>query len=127
LEQVLQVKKELDLANLQALKIATISLAGSFLENLLLSILHYGYGVQKTSKGKSIFEIELGPLLEEAIGRNIFPSDSVRTSCKVIHVFRNRLHPGNEIKQKYKLTVRVASTLKILLDLTLLEWIRKIP
>lgn len=125
LEQTLETRKELDLVSARQLQISTISLTGSFLENILLSILYYQLNLRMV-QGKNILEAELGKLLKEAIERGVFPSDSIRTTCKTIHIFRNRLHPGNEVRQKYKLTSRVAVTLKILLDLALVEWKKQI-
>lgn len=125
LEQTLEVKKELDLASAQQLQTATVSLAGTFLESVLLGILYYQRNV-KTINEKDIREVELGKLLSVAIKEKVFPSDAIRASCQTIRIFRNRLHPGNELQQQYKLTPRVANTLKILLDLTLVEWAKKV-
>ena len=94
LEQALGIKRELDLTFERRLPMATVSLAGAFLENVLLSILYYKDRL-RTVKGESVLEIELGKLLREAIGKkDVFPSDATRTTCQVIHIFRNRLHPG---------------------------------
>ena len=125
LEQTLEAKRELDIVYAQRLEIAIVSLAGAFLENILLGILYHQLSL-RTVQRKDILEVELGPLLKEAIGRAVFPSDSIKATCQIIHIFRNRLHPGNELRQKYKLTPRVVATLKILLDLALVEWARRI-
>jgi len=125
LEQTLDAKRELDIVYSYRLQIATVSLAGAFLENILLGILYHQLSL-RTIQRKNILEVELGPLLKEAIGRAVFPSDSIKATCQIIHIFRNRLHPGNELRQKYKLTPRVVATLKILLDLALVEWARQI-
>jgi hypothetical protein len=116
----------------QRLKTATISLAGSFLESVLLGILYYKHSHKTNSTGKDIRELQLGTLFAEAdllatTGKKVFPSDSIEASCKTIHMFRNRLHPGNELKQKYKLTERVAVTVKNLLDSALLDWSNNLP
>lgn len=125
LEHTLEARRELDIVYTQRLQIATVSLAGAFLENILLSILYHQLSL-RTVQRKDILEVELGPLLKEAIGRSVFPYDSIKSTCQIIHIFRNRLHPGNELRQKYKLTPRVVATLKILLDLALVEWARQI-
>lgn len=125
LEQTLEARRELDIVYAQRLEIAIVSLAGVFLENILLGILYHQLSL-RTVQRKDILEVELGPLLKEAIGRAVFPSDSIKATCQIIHIFRNRLHPGNELRQKYKLTPRVVATLKILLDLALVEWARQI-
>lgn len=125
LEQTLETRKELDWASAQRLPIATVSLAGVFLENVILYILYYQRNV-RTVNGQSILEVELGKLIREAFNRTVFPSNTIRATSKLIHIFRNRLHPGNEFRQTYKLTSRVAVTLKILLDLALLEWANQI-
>lgn len=124
LEQTFRIKKELDASFERRLPIATVSLAGAFLESMLLSILYYRECV-RTVKGKNLLEIELGKLLSEATEKSVFPSDAIRATCQVVHIFRNRLHPGNELLQKYRLTDRVAATLKILLDLTLVDWAKQ--
>lgn len=125
LEQTLEARRELDIVYAQRLQIATVSLAGAFLENILLGILYHQRSLRIVQR-KDILEVELGPLLKEAIGRAVFPSDSIKATCQIIHIFRNRLHPGNELRQKYKLTPLVVATLKILLDLALVEWARQI-
>jgi len=124
-EQILETRKELDLVFKLKLKTATISLTGAFLENILLSILYHHLNLS-TAQGKNILEAELGKLLEEAIKRSIFPSDSIKTACRTINIFRNRLHPGNELTQKYKLTPRVAVTIKIFFDSVLVDWAKQI-
>jgi hypothetical protein len=124
LEQVLAIKKELDLTFERRLPVATVSLAGAFLESVLLTVLYYEKCV-RTVKGRNILEVELGKLIGEATEKDVFPSDAIRATCQVIHIFRNRLHPGNELLQKYKLTDRVATTLKILLDLALVDWAKR--
>lgn len=129
-EQTYRTKRELDIVYAQRLEIATVSLLGVFLENILLSILYHWQGlraVQVKNKSKDILEVELGLLLKEAITQAVFPSDSIKATCQIIHFFRNRLHPGNELRQKYKLTARVVSTLKNLFDLALFHWWLKWP
>lgn len=74
------------------------------------------------NRNKDIFKVELGPLILEAINQHVFPSDPIKAAFKVIQSFRNRLHPGNELKQTYKLTPRTATTIKIILDSALIEW-----
>lgn len=123
LEQTLEARRELDIVYAQRLQIATVSLAGAFLENILLGILYHQLSV-RTVQTKDILDVELGRLLKEAIRSAVFPSDSIKATCRIIHIFRNRFHPGNELRQKYKLTPRVVDTLKFLLDLALVEWAR---
>jgi len=125
LEQTLEARRELDIVYAQRLQIATVSLAGAFLENILLGILYHQLS-QRTVQNKDIRKVELGLLLNEAIAHQVFPSDSIKATCQIIHIFRNRFHPGNELLQNYKLTPLVVATLKILLDLALVEWARQI-
>jgi len=125
LEQTIEAKRELDMVYAQRLQIATVSLAGTLLENILLGILYHRENL-RTIQTRDILEVELGSLLKEAIEKSVFPSDSIKATCQIIHIFRNRLHPGNELRQKYKLTPRVVATLKILLDLALVEWAKQI-
>lgn len=123
LQSSLKILEELDKAiNLQ-MAIATVSLCGALLESVLLGILYHQRGLSNTSKGENILKVQLGKLLNEATRiEGFFPSSSIRAVCELVHIFRNRLHPGNEIRQKYKLTFRVANTLSILLRLALMEW-----
>ena len=106
-----------------SLPFAVITLTGTVLESILLSILKNSHGLSSlTGSKKDILSEELGPLLKESIDRSIFPSKSIQAAFQLVHVFRNRLHPGNEHRQKYKLTPRVSMTVKILFDLAVLEW-----
>ncbi len=118
---------ELQNAASRALPFATVSLTGTVLESLLLADLYHRKGLKTLSNGKDILRVELGPLLQEAIAKSIFLSEAVRAACELVQIFRNRLHPGNELRQQYKLVPRVAMTLKILFDLTLLEWRKAFP
>lgn len=129
-----EMKNQLDRAASNGLAVAIVSLAGAVLESILLGVLYFDKGIRdievkrgKQKRKKDILEVPLGPLLKEARDRSVFPSDSVYASCKFIHIFRNRLHPGNEFCSKYKLTPRVATTLKILLDLSIVDWGNAIP
>lgn len=109
------------------LPFATVSLTGTVLESLLLADLLHRRGVTTTAAGRDIRSVELGVLLNEAIAHSVFPSDSVRVACQLVHIFRNRLHPGNELQQTYKLVPRVATTVKVFFELALLEWRRAFP
>ena len=129
IEQTLEIRKELDQVSSRLLPISTVSLAGALLESVLLGVLYHRDGVTTVKTGKGTYDIlhvELGKLWGEADKRNIFPSDSVRATCKLIHLFRNRLHPGNELRQLYRLSPRVAQTLKILLDLWMIDWSKSV-
>ena len=118
---------ELQKASSLAMPVATVSLTGSVLESLLLADLYYRKGITSLSGGNDILCVELGPLLQEANRQSTFPTRPVRAACELVHFFRNRLHPGNEIRQKYKLVPRVATTLKVLFELALLEWRKAFP
>lgn len=113
---------ELQRANAPCLPFATVSLSGTVLESLILADLYYRRGVATTFAGKDIRRVELGALLNEAISRSVFPSDAVRVAFELVHIFRNRLHPGNELLQTYKLVPRVATTVKLFFELALLQW-----
>ena len=127
LREPADAKHELDIVHDKACKIATVTLTGTLLEGVLLGILLHQKQVT-TVKRKGwpvdIRSVELGFLLEEAKNRGVFPSASVEAACRTVYIFRNRLHPGNELLQKYKTTFRIASTLKTLLDLALIDWAR---
>jgi len=132
-KQAEKMKKQLDQVASKQVPVAVVSLAGAVLESILLGVL-YARGVAeievkgkcKKVERKDILKVTLGPLVKEASSRSVFPSGSVKTSCRLIQIFRNRLHVGNEIRSKYGLTPRVARTLKILLDWSIVDWGRAI-
>jgi hypothetical protein len=101
---------------------ATVSITGSLLEAVLLGDLYHRKGVRQNADGRDILSVELGPLLQEAERQRTFPSDSIRVACRLVHIFRNRLHPGNELGQTYKLVPRVATTIRVSFELALVEW-----
>lgn len=119
--------KELQAAASLALPFAMVSLIGTVLESLLIADLYHRKGLTTLSNGKNILTVEFGPLLQEAIQQDVFPTASVRTACQLVQIFRNRLHPGNELRQQYKLVPRVAMTLRVLFELALLEWRKVFP
>jgi hypothetical protein len=119
--------EELQAAASLALPFAIVSLTGTVLESLLIADLYHRKGLTTLSNGKNILTVELGPLLQEAIQQAVFPTASVRAACQLVQIFRNRLHPGNELRQQYKLVPRVAMTLRVLFELALLEWRKVFP
>jgi hypothetical protein len=127
LRELGDARHELDIVHDKALKIATVALTGTLLEGVLLGILLHQENVttiERKGWPVDIRSVGLGFLLEEAKNRGVFPSASVEAACRTVYIFRNRLHPGNELLQKYKITFRIASTLKTLLDLALIDWAR---
>ena len=122
-DMIIERYTELELVTRNNLAFSCVSTAGSVLEAILLGILHYKLGLTTLSgHNKNIMREELGPLFKESKNRNLFPSKSVESSLELIYIFRNRLHPGNEIQQTYKLTPRVSLSLRILFDIALIEW-----
>jgi hypothetical protein len=119
--------RELSMATEKELQFTTASLIGTVLESIILGILFHQKAITTLPSGKNILEAELGPLLNEAISRKVFPSTAVQATMQLVHLFRNRLHPGNEYRQDHKLTPRVSSILKILFDLALVEWSQSVP
>ena len=114
-------------------KIAVISLAGIFIENILLAFLHDKLGINKilikTKKGsynRNIFEASPYDLINEAIDKHVIQTDEVRVALHVIHFFRNRGHPGVEIAKKYKLTERIAGNIKVLAEKAVEYWAKQI-
>lgn len=101
---------------------ATVSLAGTLLEALLLAELYYRRGIINLPDGRDMLRVELGPLFKEAVRLSAFPTDSIKVSFQLIHMFRNRVHPGNEVLQTYKLVPRVARTVKVCFELAIIEW-----
>lgn len=118
---------ELREARKQQISFATVSLTGTVLEALLLTDLYHRKQISMLPNGESILKVELGALMKEAIRLSIFPADSVRVAFQLIHIFRNRLHPGNELRQTYKLSPRVAWTVSIFFELAVIEWSKSFP
>lgn len=107
------------------LPFAMVSLTGTLLESLILADLYYrgsiaivGHG----KKAKDILKADLGDLLQEATERSVFPAESVKVAFELVRLFRNRLHPGNEIAQTYKLVPRVAWTIRVFFEHALVDW-----
>ena len=113
--------EELRVVRTLNLQLAVVSMTGALLESILLGVLLHGRQVQ-TIKDKDIRERELGVLLGKAEALGVFPDPSIRAACRLTHIFRNRLHPGRELREEHKLVPRVASTLTNLFDLALLRW-----
>ena len=113
--------EELRVVRTLNLQFAVVSLTGTLLESILLGVLLHGRQVQSIGD-RDIRERELGPLLSEAEALGVFPDPSIRAACRLTHIFRNRLHPGRELREEHKLVPRVASTLTNLFDLALLRW-----
>ena len=64
--------------------------------------------------------------LEEFYHNSNLGYDSIKSILEKnnldINKFRNRLHPGNELTQKYQLTRMVASVVKNVLDYIIINW-----
>ena len=119
--------EELHKAATLAMPFATVSLTGTVLESLLLGRMYGGMGMTMLSNGRSILYVELGPLLQEAMRQGVFPRSSIQAAAQLVYIFRNRLHPGNELRQTSTLTPRVSNTLKVFFELALLEWHQALP
>lgn len=118
---------ELREARKQQISFATVSLTGTVLEALLLAELYHRRKISRLPNGDSMLEVELGALMKEAIRLCIFPKDSIRVAFQLVHIFRNRLHPGNELRQTYKLSSRVAWTVSVFFELAVIEWSKSFP
>jgi len=113
---------ELDEVARRRLPFATVALTGIVLEAVILAILYCQKRITELQNGKDIRGAPLGSLLEEARKNSIFPADSIRVACELIYMFRNRLHPGKEMRQQYKLVPPVASTIKVFFEMAMLDW-----
>lgn len=122
LSSCLSINRELQETIDRMMPLTTVALAGTLLEALLLAELHYRRHINQLPDGKDIHKAELGPLFNEALRLSVFPTNSIRVSFQLIHMFRNRVHPGNEFRQTYKLVPRVAQTVKVFFELALVEW-----
>lgn len=52
----------------------------------------------------------------------MFSTKSIEAAFQLVYQFRNRLHPGNEMGQAFKLTPRIGATLMVFLELGILQW-----
>jgi hypothetical protein len=111
--------KEVQVANNSRMPFTLVSITGTFLESLILAHLYYRKEIKELKEGKSILKEELGPLLAAASGD--LPS-LPKLAFKLVHLFRNRLHPGNEIRQIYKLVPGVSMAIKAFCDFAILDW-----
>ena len=111
---------ELQRANNHWMPFALVSLTGTLLESLILADLYYRKQIKELEGERDILTAQLGLLLQAASNQNL-PSKS-KLAFKLIHLFRNRLHPGNEIRQKYKLVPQVAMTIKVFCEFAILDW-----
>lgn len=124
------INKELIEASLRRLRISTVSLTGTLLESIILADLCYTKKretLRYLERPKPVLQAELGELLREAKGDSLFPSESIQVACELVGIFRNRLHPGNEMRRKYKLTIRTAQTIKMLFEIALVDWSMALP
>ncbi len=122
LSSCLSIHEELQSTINRMMPFATVSLAGMLLEALSFSELRYRRDIKQLPCGKNIFKAELGDLFKEAVRLSVFPTNAIKVSFRLIHMFRNRVHPGNEVSQTYKLVPRVARTVKVLFELAIIEW-----
>lgn len=99
---------------------AIVAATEALLESVLLGKLLYGVSTQPSDR--RLAKATLGPLFEEAVKRKVVPVAPIQAACQLVCLFRNRVHPGNEMRQEHQLTARVANTLKVLLELALVEW-----
>jgi len=119
------IYRKLHEVTLRNLPFATVTLSGSLLESLILADLYYRRKITEVDHGKNaknILKADLRELLQEATDRSAFSTDSVRVAFVLVHLFRNRLHPGNEIRQTYKLVPRVARTVRVFFEHALVDW-----
>jgi len=113
------IYKEVQVANNARMPFTLVSITGTFLESLILAHLYFRKGITELRDGKSILKEELGPLLAAASGD--LPS-LPKLAFRLVQLFRNRLHPGNEIRQTYKLVPGVSVAIKAFCDFAILDW-----
>jgi hypothetical protein len=128
-EQALAARHELALASAQQLRTATLSLLGSLLEILLANILYYDLDVREI-EGESVQWADLGALLREATRRSVFPSDSIQSTCQLVHILKDELlRPGPQA-YRYEVNTNIVEyigySLKIMLDSALVKWASEI-
>jgi hypothetical protein len=117
------IYEELEEVTRRKLPFATVSLRGTVLEAILFAELHYRRKIAKlTTTNRDIYKAELGALMNEADSLSVFPTDAIRVACQLVHIFRNRLHPGNEMRQTYKLVPSVALTIRNVFENAVSAW-----
>lgn len=122
-KHAVDVYNELWSALINECTITIVTLCGVMLECMLLSKLLSQNVTQLTIKKKDIKDAELGELLAEAEHQGILSNNNIRAIGSLIHAFRNRIHPANELqKQDYPLAPQVAKTLKNLTDYAIETW-----
>jgi hypothetical protein len=117
-----QLYRELIGASSERLMFGIVTSTGALAETVLLGVLRDQHGVTSISRRRGIHEVELGTLFHEAVRLQIFPSPQVQVVFGVVHHFRNRIHPGNETHQRYRLTWQVSDIVRVILEFGLLQW-----
>ena len=118
------IYREVQVAYTSRMPFTLVSITGTFLESLILAHLYYRKGIKELGDGKNILKAELGPLLGAAsVDLPLLP----KLAFKLVHLFRNRVHPGNEIRQTYKLVPVVSMAIKAFCDFAILDWSRSFP
>jgi hypothetical protein len=124
-DPVLRLRDELELATAHESQVTSVILVGALLEAILFNVLYHRLEV-RTIAEKRIQQAGLGELLREALGRDVFPTETIRSTCQLIYIARNELYRAAEKAYEYEVNPNAASliglTLKIFLDLALVSW-----
>jgi hypothetical protein len=119
----LALYREVTAASEKRLIFATVASTGALAEAVLLGVLRDVHGVTTLStRSKATENVELGILLAEVAHRQLFPNPDVKAAFELVRLFRNRIHPGNERRQRYRLTAYVSDIVRVTLEFALLQW-----
>ncbi len=123
---------ERDYEELQRIKAASapksgLVLAGSLIEALLLAALKSDPSApdEINVRGKSLNSWTLGDLIDEAVRVGLI-SASAQSFGHAVREYRNLVHPGREIKSKYKAEIEEAEIAEKVLEIVVRD-LRKLP
>jgi hypothetical protein len=126
---VLAAREELQSVSAQELSVATLNLVSGLLEMVLFQVLYHRQRVRAIGE-KRISQARLGELLNEAIERDVFPTDAVRSTCQLVHILKCALLHAGEETYEYEIDTDllglIGLALKILLDSAMVEWAARI-
>jgi hypothetical protein len=104
------------------LSFAIVAAVGSLAESILLAVLIDIKPIITLPGGALISRAKFKTLVDVATARNLFPSPHVRAGFELVRHFRNRIHPGNELAQTYRLTPQVGDIIRVVLEFAILQW-----
>jgi len=111
LEEVCKLRRE----------ILIVASTGTVLDAILLNWFLKKYP-NDNDRQNELMKMPLGGLLKETKKITNGIPEAVFVAFDLVHQFRNKIHVGNQLRQEYKVTPRVALILRNLLDIAIIEW-----